>query len=116
MAKKLDCVFQHEEIPVYLRCIYWILRLIPSRIGEVLGMKIDCLKPYDKHYCLFIPTWKQNGGHFEPIMRVIHIEDVGISSILIALVKQQQEERNRYRDGFLTFDLVTFSNIRAIIR
>lgn len=91
VAEKLDSVFQCEEIPVYLRCIYWILRLIPSRISEVLGMKIDCLKPYDGHYCLFIPTWKQNGGNFEPIMRVIHIEDVGISAKLIALVRQQQE-------------------------
>lgn len=24
-------------------------------------MKIECLKPFDGHYCLFIPMWKQNG-------------------------------------------------------
>lgn len=41
----------------------------------MLGMKIDCLKPFEGHYCVFIPTWKQNGGYTEPIMRTIHIRE-----------------------------------------
>lgn len=88
---KMDRVFINEGIPVYLRCIYWVLRLIPSRINEVLGMKIECLKPYNGHYCLFIPTWKQNGGYWEPIMRAIHMEDTGTSGKLIALIREQQQ-------------------------
>lgn len=87
---QLDTAFQDESIPVHVRCVYWILRLIPSRINEVLAMQIDCLKPYNGHFCLFIPTWKQNGGYFAPKMRVIHLENSGIAAELIALISQQQ--------------------------
>ena len=44
VAVQLDAAFKSDEIALYLRCVYWLLRLIPSRIGEILGMKIDCLK------------------------------------------------------------------------
>ena len=54
-------------------------------------MTIDCIKPFDSHYCLFIPTWKQNGGRQAPIMRCIHINDDGIGSMLIGLIKKQQK-------------------------
>jgi len=91
VAEQLDAVFMREDIDLTIKCIYWILRLIPSRISEVLGMKIDCLKPYNGHFCLFIPTWKQNGGNKEPIQRVIHIEDTGIGGYLIGLIREQQE-------------------------
>lgn len=82
VLKQLDKVFLREDIPLTMQCIYWLLRLIPSRISEILGMKIDCIKPFDGHYCIFIPTWKQNGGYKEPIIRTIHInEDICILSI-----------------------------------
>lgn len=90
IADKLDGVFQKEDIPLHLRCIYWVLRLIPSRINEVLAMKLDCLKPYGRHYCLSIPTWKQNGGYLEPEIRVIHMENVGVAGELIELIIKQQ--------------------------
>ena len=83
VAEQLDNVFYNADIDETVRCIYWILRLIPSRISEVLNMKIDCLKPYNGHYCLFIPSWKQNGGRKAPIMRCIHIEDEGMGRFLI---------------------------------
>ena len=63
IACKLDEVFKKEEIELHIRCVYWILRLIPSRISEVLAMKINCVKPYNGNYVIFIPTWKQNGGN-----------------------------------------------------
>ncbi|MBA1336122.1 MAG: hypothetical protein HPY66_2081 [Firmicutes bacterium] len=91
VAKQLDTVFMRDEIDLTIKCIYWILRLIPSRISEVQGMRIDCLKPYNGHFCLFIPTWKQNGGNKEPIQRVIHIEDTGSGGYLIRLIREQQE-------------------------
>lgn len=53
-------------------------------------MKIECLKPFDGHYCLFIPMWKQNGGYKEPIMRTIHIENKEMGGHLIALIQEQQ--------------------------
>lgn len=91
VAKQLDRTFMDESIPLHLRAVYWILRLIPSRISEILGMKIDCLKPFDGHFCLNIPTWKQNGGYKEPIIRIIHINDEGIGGYLLALIRAQQK-------------------------
>lgn len=90
VAQQLDRVFYYEDVDETVRCIYWILRLIPSRISEVLNIKIDCLKPFDGHYCLFIPTWKQNGGRREPIKRCIHIENEGMGGYLISLIHKQQ--------------------------
>ncbi len=97
VTKQLDRVFMREDIPLTMQCIYWLLRLIPSRISEILGMKIDCLKPFDGHYCIFIPMWKQNGGYKEPIMRTIHIEDEGIGGHLIALIREQQKMALSYQ-------------------
>lgn len=98
VAKQLDRVFMREDISLTMRCIYWLLRLIPSRISEILGMKIDCIKPFDGHYCVFIPMWKQNGGYKEPIMRTIHLNDEGIASHLIALIHEQQKMALIYQD------------------
>lgn len=91
VTDKLDKIFMNEEVEVHLRLAYWILRLIPSRISEVLAMKIDCLKPFDDKMVLFIPTWKQNGGHREPILKSIYLEDVGIAKYLLDLIKSQKE-------------------------
>lgn len=60
-------------------------------------MKIDCLKPYNGHYCLFIPSWKQNGGRKDPIMRCIHIENEGMGGYLISLIKKQQQMSNEFQ-------------------
>lgn len=97
VAKQLDRVFMSDGIPQTIRCIYWLLRLLPSRISEILGMKIDCIKPFDGHYCIFIPMWKQNGGYKEPIMRTIHINDEGIGGHLIALIMEQQKLAMAYQ-------------------
>jgi len=91
VSKQLDKVFLQKDIPLTMQCIYWLLRLIPSRISEILGMKIKCIKPFDGHYCIFIPMWKQNGGYKEPIIRTIHINDEGIGGHLIALIQEQQK-------------------------
>ncbi len=80
VALQLDAVFKRNEIDLHLRCAYWLLRLIPSRVGEIVGMSIDCLKRFNGKYVLFIPTWKQNGGWREPIMRSIHLEETGIAA------------------------------------
>ena len=90
ITKKLDIAFKDENINLKFRCIYWILRLIPSRIGEIIGMNIDCLKSFNGAYQLFIPTWKQNGGHREPIIRTIRLEYEGMAAYLIDLIKEQQ--------------------------
>lgn len=101
VAEQLDNVFYNADIDETVRCIYWILRLIPSRVSEVLNMKIDCLKPYNGHYCLFIPSWKQNGGRRNPIMRCIHIENEGMGGYLISLIKKQQQMSNEFQKYML---------------
>lgn len=92
VAKQLDIAFMDENIPITLRTIYWVLRLVPSRISEVLAMEINCLKSFDDHFVLIIPTFKQNGGYKEAIPRIIHIEEDGIGAYLIELIRNQQEE------------------------
>lgn len=116
VINKLDKVYMSEEIAVTYRCIYWMLRLIPSRISEVLGMEIGCVKPFDGHFIITIPTWKQNGGYLEPIKRLIHVEDTGMGNYLLSLIREQQEisqncqkyllEKNKnalftYQDGLM---------------
>ncbi len=111
VALQLDKIFQREEIPLHMRCAYWLLRLIPSRIGEIVGMRIDCLKRWNGNYVLFIPTWKQNGGWREPILRSIHLKEDGISGYLIELIRKQQDIAsqlqnhipNHKRDALLTY-------------
>lgn len=98
IAVQLDTVFKNDEIALYLRCVYWLLRLIPSRIGEILGMKIDCLKRFNGQYVLFIPTWKQNGGWQQSAIRSIHLEDKGIAGYLIGLIKEQQETARQLQE------------------
>lgn len=98
VAVQLDAAFKSDEIALYLRCAYWLLRLIPSRIGEILGMKIDCLKRFNGQYVLFIPTWKQNGGWQQPATRSIHLEDKGIAGYLIGLIKEQQETARQIQE------------------
>jgi integrase len=97
VAKQLDLVFMKVSIPLHLRTVYWLLRLIPSRISEVLGMRIDCLKPFDGHFCLTIPSWKQNGGYKEPLLRIIHISDEEIGGHLLALIREQQKTAITYQ-------------------
>jgi site-specific recombinase XerD len=98
VAGQLDRAFYDEALPLELRTLYWVLRLIPSRIHEVLSMKEDCLKPYLGNHVLFIPTWKQNGGHKEPIPRSIHIINEGMGAYLIELLSAQQMAASELRD------------------
>lgn len=98
VARQLDMVFMKETVPLHIRTVYWLLRLIPSRISEILGMEIDCLKPFDGHYCLTIPTWKQNGGYKEPLLRIIHIHGEGIGGYLLALIREQQKAAHSYQE------------------
>lgn len=97
IASKLDRLFMKDEIPLHIRCAYWLLRLIPSRISEIIGIRLDCLKRYNGNYVLFIPSWKQNNGRKEPLMRSIHLEDTEMSGYLIALIKAQQEASDGYQ-------------------
>lgn len=93
VANQLDKTFLDNSIPVHVRLAYWLMRSIPSRVSEITGMKVDCLKPsYDDNMALFIPTWKQNGENFEPELRTIYLDPKGdFEKFLISMIQEQQE-------------------------
>jgi hypothetical protein len=95
IATKLDIVFLDKRIPLYQRLMYWILRLIPSRVNAVCGMEIDCLKPFNGHYVIFIPNNKEDDGYKEHSIRSIHIEYDDIGKHLIDLIREQQIVANQ---------------------
>lgn len=97
VAKQLDVIFEQEIIPIHFRLIYWILRYIPSRASEALGMKIDCIKPYGKHWIVIMPTWKENGGYLEPESRLIHVKNEGKGKYLLDLINEQRKLAKEYQ-------------------
>jgi hypothetical protein len=90
ITQQLDNLFRNEELPLYYRVVYWIMRSIPSRVSEVVGMKIDCIRPFMKSFIITIPSWKQNGGYQQPQLRNIHVKYEGHGKYLIDLIKEQQ--------------------------
>jgi len=98
ITDRLDVVFRDDNISLQMRCVYWLLRMIPSRISEILGMKIDCVKPFDGNFCIIIPMWKQNGGYQESISRIIHVKDEGMGGYLLALICEQQKTALLYQE------------------
>lgn len=99
VVTQYDKAFKLDEIPLYQRTIYWVARSIPSRISEVLGMKLDCLKPFNGDWVLFMPTWKQNGGYLVPQIRTIHLKYESHGKLLIDLIRQQQKISQELQDN-----------------
>lgn len=119
IINQLDTIFKDERIPVTERLLYWIPRSIPSRISEVTGMSIDCLKPSFQgkgYWVIFMPTWKQSGGYMKPEVRPIYLKEEGHGAYLINLIKEQQTIAKSLQDevkdkGLLfTYKQKVFSN------
>ncbi|KJR45153.1 Transposase [Desulfosporosinus sp. I2] len=109
VIEQLDTLFLNDNIPIEYQCIYWILRLIPNRITEVLSMKIDCLTDIGhRRYMLCIPTFKQSGQYYRGEFKGIIIEYSGIAKGLIDTIREQiaiaqslQAEAKGADQGFL---------------
>ena len=92
VARHLDVVMKMENMDNAHKTMYWLLRLIPNRITEVLSMTVNCLKQIDENnYMLSIPTFKQSGRYVTGAMKLIQIEYAGIAAYLIDLIKAQIE-------------------------
>lgn len=91
VERQLDRLFLMPEIQLHIRVAYWIMRLFPTRVSEVCAMEPDCVKQFDGHFVLFLPSWKQNGGYNQAEMRSLHIEYEGIGKYLIDLLYEQQK-------------------------
>jgi hypothetical protein len=63
VERQLDRLFLMPEIQLHIRVAYWIMRLFPTRVSEVCAMEPDCVKQFDGHFILVLPSWKQNGGY-----------------------------------------------------
>ena len=99
VVRQLDKVMKNKEVARYLYEFYWIARSIPSRASEVLGMKLNCLKPYGNDtWVVFIPTWKQNGGYEQEQLRRVYIHYKGHGKFLIDLIKEQQKYAESLQD------------------
>jgi|GEM_PF-367690 len=92
ILKQLDDIFRYKELPLYQKTIYWIMRSFPSRVSEVVGAQLDCLKPFNGNWVLFLPSWKQNGGYIVPELRALHMKYEGHSKYLIDLIREQQKD------------------------
>lgn len=108
VVKKLDLRMKQEDIPLAYKTVYWILRLIPNRITEVLSMKVNCLKQIDNNtYILSIPTFKQAGQYHKGSVKLIEIKYDGIGKYLIDLIKEQikytQENIKMNENNFLFY-------------
>jgi integrase len=94
VLKQLDDIFRHKELPLYQKTIYWIMRSFPSRVSEVVGAQLDCLKPFNGNWVLFLPSWKQNGGYIVPELRTLYMKYEGHCKYLIDLIRKQQKASN----------------------
>lgn len=96
IAQKMDVEFLKEDVPLVFRTIYWLLRLIPNRITEVLSMKMNCLKQInDEYYMISIPTFKQSGPYSTGGIKLIEVKYTGTGQYLINLLQQFVDERKK---------------------
>lgn len=98
VATQFDAIFKNEQIPLHIKVCYWICRLIPSRIGEIIPLPIDCLREYEEDYILTLYMYKQNGGYYEPEKRMIRIKYSDMGKYLVDLIMQQQKEALKLQD------------------
>ena len=82
-----------DGIPLVYRCVYWMLRLIPNRITEVLSMTVRCLKQLSADtYTLTIPSFKQSGPYVPSDIKLIEVRYEGMGKLLVDLVAAQRDE------------------------
>lgn len=98
IAQMDKVLMENNDIPIYFRTVYWICRLIPSRITEVCSMKIECIKPYMNYKIVSIPTFKQEVNYIKPKMRNICLMEDSMGEFLLDLIKKQIDESKEYRN------------------
>ena len=110
---QIDPFMMNGTIPNMIRCIYWILRLIPSRISEVLSMKRNCLKQLtESSYVLTIPIYKETVPYMSKELKLIEIESKGMGEFLIGLIQEAiNETRDLPADDFLFYSKAYYSKI-----
>lgn len=90
----LDRIFikYQDSIPLHIQSIYWTLRLIPSRVNEVLDMKIDnAMRKVNNEIKLTIPVPKTS-THIKIKEKIITLTgESEAEKFLISLIEKQKE-------------------------
>lgn len=102
VLEQLDPVYRDERIPLEDRLCYWILRSIPSRVGEVCSVRLECLRSYEyngrKGFILAVPEWKQAANQHTARIKLVHILDEGHGKFLLDMVRDQQKVARELQD------------------
>lgn len=82
----------YEGIPLVIRLTYFLLRLIPNRISEVLSISLECLSYPDLGlFSISIPTSKETSLHIPLYKQYVFFMDGKIESIFYRLLREQQD-------------------------
>ena len=82
----------YEEIPLVIRLTYFLLRLIPNRISEVLAINLECLSYPDLGlFSVSIPTSKETPLHIPLYTQYGFFMDGKIESVFYRLLREQQD-------------------------
>lgn len=87
---KIDKLFKDENIPHYLRTVYWLLRLIPSRIGEITSLPINPYIDCGDMYCITLNMFKQNGGYVKSALRQVYLLKDDVGNYIVDLINKQR--------------------------
>lgn len=93
VTDKLDAIFFNDySIPVIYRCIYYLCRLIPNRISEILAMQISCIDyPEPGVFNIIIPTQKETPYHTPVFSKYPRAMTGTIEAILYNAIIQQRD-------------------------
>ncbi|TGU69923.1 hypothetical protein E4633_20235 [Geomonas terrae] len=102
VLEQLDLAYRDERVPLEDRLCYWILRSIPSRVGELCSIRLKCLRPYvfngRKGFILTVPDYKQAANQHKARKKLIHILDEGHGKFLLDMVRAQQKVAKELQD------------------
>lgn len=100
VTEQLDDLFKNELLPLYIRAAYWIMRFVPSRIEEIYKIPIDCVKKIKDGWTLTLHMYKQNGGYYEPELRVLRFKNESLEcNFLLNVLEQQQKVAESLQDS-----------------
>lgn len=84
--------FTRDDIPTDMKCAYLLLRLILSRISEILNMPIDCISyPEEGLFSVLIPTKKETPLHRPFISKYSRNLSGEYTAVLYLAIQKQRE-------------------------
>lgn len=117
---ELDEAFNKNNIPLHVKTAYWMARLFPLRINEVLNLSINCYKHVNKDFVLILfPDIKTNGGYSALAYRseLLYLRD-NHQFHLFKLIQKQKEVaellQNNIEEKDLLFTFNAYGNVTRL--